>query len=600
MKRLFHIALAALVLTATGCQKLDDGSYALNDSHRRINALEEQCRRINSNIQALQTILKALQEEDFVTSITSIDENGSESGYRMSFLKSGEVSVYIIPDEDIPLLAISEGFWQASFDNGATWYQLIQAGKEDGHEPIFKDMGYDEANVYLTLADGTTLTVPLNLYASNEIVLSQNDLVNGSYFGNELTCPNPENMIRTGLISVKGGDVCVIDLSDGWSGHIGIHNSTSFITASDWGQKTEYRFPFDCNFCVSLKKNDDSSITPSDFDSTIRIHRTQAYKGGIPVEGHFKEEVIETIASVQKVLTEPYLMFAVVSDIHYMASAVLPNSIENTITNITALSTALGIDFMACLGDSVEGDTPSATTELYCDDILEQFARTGLPYYPCIGNHDDNRYRPPVFSHSQLRYNYLRNTTGVIGDYHTSMCGTNYYKDFEDLGIRCIFLNANTNGSYGYSSDTCDWFESAADSAPGQYIVFTHIAPVPALNYGFTQYGTDGGSTRIREKCLETSDKFIGMFCGHNHYDAFVTSPFLCISVNCQKFENENGDESLWAEGAVKPVRYIGDATEDCFDIVVVRPRSKKIDRIRFGAGEDQEYTIASEPDHTI
>jgi hypothetical protein len=55
--------------------------------------------------------------------------------------------------------------------------------------------------------------------------------------------------------------------------------------------------------------------------------------------------------------------------------------------------------------------------------------------------------------------------------------------------------------------------------------------------------------------------------------------------MNCQKFENENGDPNLWTEGAVKPQRVAGTESEDCFDIVVVRPESGRIDLARFGAG---------------
>lgn len=579
MKRLIISVLAAIAVLA-GCSKHDDVWYTFSGSQRRGSVPDEKCQKISCNINALQTILKGLQEDDFITSITCIKENGIESGYWMSFIKNGEITIYDIPEEDTPLLTIEEGYWQVSFDDGATWNQLVQAGDEEGLIPIFKSVTFEEGHACMELIDGTTLTVPMKLYANDEIVLSPNDFI-----------PAQQNSIRTGLISARSGNTCSLDLNGNLSGKIVIHSSPSFIDASDWVQKTEYVFPFDCNFYVILKRNDGSSIMPADFDSKINIHRTPAANSNVSVQDHFKAEILETIASVQKVLTEPYLMFAMVSDIHYMASSELPNSIENTTDNIVALSNVIGIDFISCLGDSVEGNTPKATTSLYCDHILEQFAKTNLPYYPCIGNHDDNRYCTPIFSHSELHYNYLRNTTGVVWD-QTSMCGTNYYKDFEEFGIRCIFLNANTNGSYGYSADTCDWFEKVVDRTPGKYIVFTHVAPIPSLNYGFTQYGTDSGSTRIREKCIKTSGKFIGMFCGHNHYDAFVTDPFLCVCIHCQKFENENGDKKLWATGAVNPSRRIGDATEDCFDIVVVRPQSGKINRIRFGAGEDQEYMI--------
>lgn len=118
---------------------------------------------------------------------------------------------------------------------------------------------------------------------------------------------------------------------------------------------------------------------------------------------------------------------------------------------------------------------------------------------------------------------------------------------------------------------------------------------MPAQNYG-ARYGADGGSTRIKEVCAN-ADNFLIMFSGHNHYDSAVTEPFLSFTMNCQKFENENGDPDLWAEGAVKPQRIAGTASEDCFDIVVVRPESGRIDLIRFGAGEDRFFLI--EPSHT-
>ena len=38
----------------------------------------------------------------------------------------------------------------------------------------------------------------------------------------------------------------------------------------------------------------------------------------------------------------------------------------------------------------------------------------------------------------------------------------------------------------------------------------------------------------------------------------------------------------------MNPKRTLGNATEDCFDVVVVRPGSKKINLVRFGAGEDR------------
>ena len=43
--------------------------------------------------------------------------------------------------------------------------------------------------------------------------------------------------------------------------------------------------------------------------------------------------------------------------------------------------------------------------------------------------------------------------------------------------------------------------------------------------------------------------------------------------------------------GAIHNERVEGTATEDCWNIVIIQPNSKKIKIIRFGAWQDKEYT---------
>lgn len=418
-----------------------------------------------------------------------------------------------------------------------------------------------------------------------ECILTKDDFVNGTYSGDQLTTAQ-KNRIRTELISARAGDVCSISLSEGWTGYIGIQNSPSYTVATTWVNSVEYEFAYDCNFIVVLRKDDNSNISPADYDSEVRFIKYSQYPDA--VRDYFWEEIELTKATVMSYMDEPCLVFPMVTDIHYMNSSELPTSINNCANNIKELSRHINFDFIACLGDIVEGNTTQDVTSSHVAHVLSQFEKIGVPYYPCIGNHDDNRYKA-TFTHSQLYSNYLPLTKDVVFDGSETMCNTNFYKDFDELGLRCIFLNANNNGAYGYSAETCDWFEQVVADSRHQFIVFTHISPVAEQNYG-QKYGTDSGSKRISTIC-ETSEKFIIMFSGHNHYDASFTDPFLSVTVNCQKFENENGDPALWAEGAVKPSRAVRDATEDCFDVVVIRPGSKKINRVRFGAGDDEEYT---------
>ena len=61
-----------------------------------------------------------------------------------------------------PQLKIEEEYWYVSYTDGASWERLGKATGETGTtgESFFRDVTQDAENVYLTLSDGTTVTVP--------------------------------------------------------------------------------------------------------------------------------------------------------------------------------------------------------------------------------------------------------------------------------------------------------------------------------------------------------------------------------------------------------------------------------------------------------
>ena len=61
----------------------------LHEIHSEIDELREMLNQANTNIEALQKIVTALQSNDFVTGVTPIIENGVEVGYTIAFSKSG-------------------------------------------------------------------------------------------------------------------------------------------------------------------------------------------------------------------------------------------------------------------------------------------------------------------------------------------------------------------------------------------------------------------------------------------------------------------------------------------------------------------------------
>ncbi|MBO5892798.1 MAG: hypothetical protein J6Q31_00855, partial [Alistipes sp.] len=233
MKKLLAYLLSAMMLLAVGCGEEYDDSLIwekLNDHEKRISKLEELCKQMNTNITSLQDIIEALQNNDYVTNIAPITEDGKIIGYTITFSKSGSVTIYhgqdgqdgytpvigIAKDIDdvyywtldgdwlldkdgnkvkaegvdgkdgqngangqdgkngtTPKLKIENDNWYISYDNGATWTELGKATGEGG-DSMFKEVTYDDDYVYITLIDGSKLVIPLKP-TNNKILYTTTD-----------------------------------------------------------------------------------------------------------------------------------------------------------------------------------------------------------------------------------------------------------------------------------------------------------------------------------------------------------------------------------------------------------------------------------------
>ena len=192
MKKLFTI-LSIVAICFSSCSYDDtDLSNRVENLENRVTALEKLCKEMNSNISALQTIVEALQNNDYVTGVTPVEENGKVVGYTITFVKSAPITIYhgkdgvdgvngvdgkdgytpvigVEQDSDgiyywtldgewltdsdgnkikavgvdgangtngidgiTPLLKIENDYWYISYDNGASWTQLGKATGENG------------------------------------------------------------------------------------------------------------------------------------------------------------------------------------------------------------------------------------------------------------------------------------------------------------------------------------------------------------------------------------------------------------------------------------------------------------------------------------
>ena len=188
---------------------LADGTQIKLPTWSAFEALQRLCNETNTNLSALQTIVTALQNNDYITSVDPLTENGKVVGYTIKFAKSNPIVIYngkdgadgntpvigvkkdtdgiyywtldgefIVADGQkikaqgtdgnngadgsdgvTPKLEIREGYWWISYDNGANWTQLGKATGEDGKDADSIKITQDENNVYFELADGTVITI---------------------------------------------------------------------------------------------------------------------------------------------------------------------------------------------------------------------------------------------------------------------------------------------------------------------------------------------------------------------------------------------------------------------------------------------------------
>ena len=94
-KLLFLVAIIATAFVSS-CDKFDDSEIwnKLENHENRISALEELCKQLNTNINALRTIVNALEKNDYITNVSPIRKDGEIIGYTITFAHSDTITIY--------------------------------------------------------------------------------------------------------------------------------------------------------------------------------------------------------------------------------------------------------------------------------------------------------------------------------------------------------------------------------------------------------------------------------------------------------------------------------------------------------------------------
>lgn len=166
-KVLFPLIFVVAIFFVAGCSDEYDDSALVNrvdGLEDRVARLEQMCNQMNTNITSLQSIVAALQNNDYITGVTAITEGGKTIGYTINFAKSSSITIYHGNDGKdgvdgvAPRLKIEDGYWYISYDNGLTWSKLGKATGEDGKDGITPLLRIEDGYWYISYDNGSTWT----------------------------------------------------------------------------------------------------------------------------------------------------------------------------------------------------------------------------------------------------------------------------------------------------------------------------------------------------------------------------------------------------------------------------------------------------------
>ena len=93
MKKLQYILLV-LVLVLASCNNKDSIWNVMGDLDSRVSTLETLCQEMNTNIAALETLIKAQNNGDYITNVTEIRNGNTIVGYTITFNHHDPITIY--------------------------------------------------------------------------------------------------------------------------------------------------------------------------------------------------------------------------------------------------------------------------------------------------------------------------------------------------------------------------------------------------------------------------------------------------------------------------------------------------------------------------
>lgn len=138
-KLLIFFCMAAVGLSALSCYD-DTLIRETLDEHKEL------IEGLGADVEALKTLVEAVENADYITSVEIIEEDGKQVGYTITFYRHGKITVYY-------------------GNNGADSGDVENSG-----DSIFEEVYEKDGYMYFVLTDGTVYKVPMTASAQSSAI----------------------------------------------------------------------------------------------------------------------------------------------------------------------------------------------------------------------------------------------------------------------------------------------------------------------------------------------------------------------------------------------------------------------------------------------
>lgn len=244
------------------------------------------------------------------------------------------------------------------------------------------------------------------------------------------------------------------------------------------------------------------------------------------------------------------------------------------------LSNAIPFD-LNCLGGDMASYSSTQVLQILNDVnyINEQLEGSSCPVVPIVGNHDTIDNNSNVTNAEVYNVFFKRAVNAGYFDYYeTNAC--NAYRDSVMHKVRFVFVDSIPRTGYTLADGNA-FLETVFNTLPSGYkvILLSHRALHPNLDTSIF-----GDTTNFGWHIDRNADKIIACISGHSHRDGSETlNGVLYICTTTSGLGGLDSTDTRRDE--------LGTANETAYDVFVVDQVNKKIYAIRYGYGENREFT---------